>query len=358
MKTLRLMVDAGRFHADEQETPEFAAALDEAAQILRVGGLVAFPTETVYGLGANALDAAAVESIFQAKGRPKWDPIIVHVGTIEMARELVSAIPDSAMRLIGAFWPGPLTLLLPRSAAVPDIVTAGRPLVGLRMPSHPVALELIRRAGVPIAAPSANRFSHVSPTTAEHVLHDLDGRIDAVLDAGPTLHGVESTVLDPNQTPMLIYRPGAVTREMIRKVGGPVEVFESPAKLRDTPAEALPSPGVGLRHYAPRARLVLIESAGTTQEIAARITHAALENACDRIGVMLPAGIPVHEELFALRIFGWGRWDAPAEMAQLLYAGLRSLDEQECSVILCPLPPHDGIGVAIRDRLVKAGSRE
>jgi L-threonylcarbamoyladenylate synthase len=189
-------------------------------------------------------------------------------------------------------------------------------------------------------------------------LRDLDGRIDAVLDAGPTLHGVESTVLDPNQIPMLIYRPGAVTREMIREVGGPVEVFESPAKLRETLAEALPSPGVGLRHYAPRARLVLIESVGTVQEIAARITHAALENACDRVGVMLPAGIPIPEELFALRIFGWGRWDAPDEMAQLLYAGLRLLDDQECSVILCPLPPQDGIGVAIRDRLFKAGARE
>jgi L-threonylcarbamoyladenylate synthase len=299
-----------------------------------------------------------VERIFAAKGRPKWDPIIVHVSSLEMLCELVTAVPDSAISLIDAFWPGPLTLLLPRSAAVPDVVTAGRPLVGLRMPSHPVALELIRRAGVPIAAPSANRFSHVSPTTAEHVLQDLDGRIDAVLDAGPALHGVESTVLDPNTRPMLIYRPGAITQEMIRSVAGPVEVFAGPAQLRETPAEALPSPGVGLRHYAPRARLVLIDSAGTAQEIAARITHSALENACERVGVMLPAGIPLPEELFALSIFGWGRWDAPEEMAQSLYAGLRALDELECTVILCPLPPHEGIGVAIRDRLVKAGKRK
>jgi L-threonylcarbamoyladenylate synthase len=353
VKTLRFMVDA-----DQQGTPGFAAALDEAAQILRAGGLVALPTETVYGLGANALDAAAVERIFAAKGRPKWDPIIVHVSSLEMARELVSAVSDSAARLMQAFWPGPLTLLLPRSAAVPDIVTAGRPLVGLRMPSHPVALELIRRSGVPIAAPSANRFSHVSPTTAAHVLRDLDGRIDAVLDAGPALHGVESTVLDPHQRPMLIYRPGAITQEMIDNVAGEVEIYSEPKSPRDTPAEALPSPGVGLRHYAPRARLVLIESAGTGAEIAARITHAALENACDRMGVMLPAGIPVPEELFALPIFNWGRWDSPDEMAQSLYAGLRALDEQGCSVILCPLPPHDGIGVTIRDRLRKAGTRE
>jgi L-threonylcarbamoyladenylate synthase len=352
VKTLRLTVDANK-----QETSEFAAALDEAAQILRAGGLVAFPTETVYGLGANALDGIAVERIFAAKGRPKWDPIIVHVSSLDMARQLVSAVPDSATPLMEAFWPGPLTLLLPRSAAIPDVVTAGRPLVGLRMPSHPVALELIRRAGVPIAAPSANRFSHVSPTTAEHVFHDLDGRIDAVLDAGPALHGVESTVLDPNQIPMLIYRPGAVTREMIGEVAGPVEIYAGPAELRETPAEALPSPGVGLRHYAPKARLVLVESTGTAAEIAARITHAALENACDRMGVMLPAGIPVPEELFALPIFNWGRWSAPDEMAQSLYAGLRALDEQDCTVILCPLPPHEGIGVAIRDRLEKAGNK-
>lgn len=358
MKTLRLKAFTGEVNANNHETPDFAAALDEAARILRAGGLVAFPTETVYGLGANALDAGAVERIFAAKGRPKWDPIIVHVSSLEMARELVSNIPDSAARLIEAFWPGPLTLLLPRSAAVPDVVTAGRPLVGIRMPSHPVALELIRRAGVPIAAPSANRFSHVSPTTAEHVLHDLDGRIDAVLDAGPTLHGVESTVLDPNQKPMVIYRPGAITAEMIRDIAGSAENYATSAELKETPAQALPSPGVGLRHYAPRARLILIESGGTGAEIASRITHAALTNECDRVGIMLPAGIPLPEELFALPIFNWGRWDAPDEMAQSLYAGLRALDEQNCTVILCPLPPHEGIGVAIRDRLGKARTRK
>jgi len=324
---------------------------------------VALPTETVYGLGANALDAAAVERIFAAKERPKWDPIIVHVSSLEMARGLVCAIPESAMRLIEAFWPGPLTLLLPRSAAVPDVVTAGRPLVGLRMPAHPVALELIGRAGVPIAAPSANRFSHVSPTTAAHVLRDLDGRIDAVLDAGPALHGVESTVLDPNPSPMLIYRPGAVTREMIRNAAGPVEIFLGPTELRESPVEALPSPGVGLRHYAPKARLILLEVSAkepepAATELASRIAQTAREFAGELVGVMLPAGIAAPEGSASLRIFNWGRWDAPKEMAQSLYAGLRALDEQGCTAILCPLPPHQGIGVAIRDRLRKAGTRE
>src|SRR5271166_2524667 len=177
-----------------------------------------------------------------------------------MLDELVTGVPEAARKLMAAFWPGPLTLLLPRSAAVPDVVTAGRPLVGIRMPAHPVALKLIQRAGVPVAAPSANLFGHTSPTTAQHVLDDLDGRIDAVLDAGPTPRGVESTVLDSSTTPMVIYRPGAVTAEQIREVAGPVEMYRGGGALRETPAEALPSPGVGMRHYAPRARLVLVEA--------------------------------------------------------------------------------------------------
>ena len=342
---------------DNLETAESAAALDEAARIVRAGGLVAMPTETVYGLGANALDRQAVERIFAAKQRPAWDPIIVHVDGAGMARELVTEAPEAALRLMDAYWPGPLTLLLPRTAAVPDVVTAGRPLVGLRVPSHPVALALIRRAGTPIAAPSANRFSHVSPTTAEHVLHDLDGRIDAVLDAGPALHGVESTVLDPGRSPMLIYRPGAVTAQMIERVAGPVEVFEGGA-VRESPAEALPSPGVGMRHYAPRARLVLLEATESdcgraANELAVLIDEAVRGNLSKSVGVMLPEGIAAPAEAAALKVFRWGSWDAPETMAQLLYAGLRWLDEQGCTVIVCPLPAHTGIGAAIRDRLSK-----
>ena len=221
MKTLRLVVDPA--HLD---TVDARQSLERAAQILRAGGLVALPTETVYGLGANALDPLAVEKIFQAKQRPAWDPVIVHISSLAMLEGLVTEIPEPARKLMHAFWPGPLTLLLPRTAAVPDAVTAGRPLVGVRMPSHPVALQLIRRAGVPVAAPSANTFGHISPTTAAHVLEDLDGRIDAVLDAGSTSHGIESTVLDPCQSPMVIYRPGAVTAQQICDTAGAVEVFQ------------------------------------------------------------------------------------------------------------------------------------
>ncbi|MGA2276139.1 MAG: L-threonylcarbamoyladenylate synthase [Terracidiphilus sp.] len=345
MKTLRLLVDAG--HLDTAEAEE---TLERGAQILRAGGLVALPTETVYGLGANALDAAAVERIFAAKQRPAWDPVIVHIADEAMLDGLVERVPDAARKLLEAYWPGPLTLLLPRTAAVPDLVTAGRPLVGVRMPAHPVALALIRRAGVPVAAPSANTFGHISPTTAQHVLADLEGRIDAVIDAGATEHGVESTVLDPSRRPLRIYRPGAVTALQIRAVAGAVEIYRE-AGVQAQPREALPSPGVGLRHYAPRAKLMLIEA--ELDELAARLADAARSQAGERVGVMLPEGLSA--PVSAATVFAWGRWVAPEELAQRLYSGLRALDEAGCSVILCPLPPDKGIGAAIRDRLLKAG---
>jgi L-threonylcarbamoyladenylate synthase len=347
VKTLRFMVDA-----EDLKTASAVDALERVAQIVRAGGLVALPTETVYGLGANALDAAAVGRIFEAKQRPKWDPVIVHIADVAMLDGLVVEVPEMARKLMKVFWPGPLTLLLKRTKAVPDAVTAGRALVGVRMPAHSVALELIRRAGVPVAAPSANLFGHTSPTTAQHVLDDLDGRIDAVLDAGATGLGVESTVLDACQSPMMIYRPGAVTAEEIRAVAGPVETFRN-EMLRDTPREAMPSPGVGVRHYAPKARVVLVE--GEAAEIEIRLADAAAQWDGERVGVMLPAGITAPAGTMA---FAWGRWDAPEELAHALYAGLRELDAQGCTVIVCPVPLGEGMVAAIRDRLMKAGNRE
>lgn len=346
MSTLRLSVDPARL-----SEPEVQAALSRAAEILRAGGTVALPTETVYGLGANALDGVAVEKIFIAKQRPAWDPVIVHVCDERMLDAVAAKLPERARKLIAAFWPGPLTLLLPRSAAIPDCVTAGRPLVGVRMPAHPVALELIRLAGVPVAAPSANLFGRISPTTADHVLADLDGRIDAVIDAGPTVHGVESTVLDPNREPMLIYRPGAITAEQIRAVAGPVEIFQSAAPLEATPREALPSPGVGLRHYAPKARLILVES--EPEGLGRRIAGAAAGAPGERVGVLLPADIDAPPMPRAI-VCAWGRWSAPEEMARTLYAALRELDALGCTAIVCPVPPAEGVGAAIRDRLLKA----
>jgi L-threonylcarbamoyladenylate synthase len=355
MQTLRLVIDPERI-----QEPESQRVLDEAAAILRRGGTVALPTETVYGLGANALNASAVAAIFEAKQRPDWDPLIVHVCDEAMLARLVDGISEAARKLMQAFWPGPLTLLLPRSSAVPDAVTAGRPLVGVRMPAHPVALELIRRAGVPIAAPSANRFGHTSPTTAAHVLDDLDGRIDAIIDAGPTALGLESTVLYPGASPMIVYRPGAITLEQIRQVAGPVEHFVEQPVLAAAPRASLPSPGVGVRHYAPNARLILVETCDVEADLGKQLRMLALENREEHLGILLPAGIvdgDVEPFGAAVEVFEWGRWAHPEELAQRLFAGLRHLDALGCTVILCPIPPEQGIGAAIRDRLRKAASK-
>ena len=317
------------------------ADLERAAALLQSGGTVAFPTETVYGLGANALDAAAVAKIFDAKQRPAWDPLIVHLADVAVLAEVAEVGQELEARvraLAEAFWPGPLTLLLPRTRAVPDAVTAGRPLVGVRVPAHPVALELLRLAGVPVAAPSANTFGHTSPTTAAHVLADLDGRIDAVVDGGATAVGVESTVLDPQE--MMIYRPGAVTAAQIKAVCGvAVRMYAAPQET--VPHEALPAPGVGIRHYAPRAKVVLVE--GSAEAVAKAVGS--------NVGVMLPDG---WEAPAGAVVFAWGDWGSAEELAARLFAGLRALDELGVAEIVCPMPASDGIGQAIRDRLEKA----
>jgi L-threonylcarbamoyladenylate synthase len=332
--------------------------LKRAAEILRGGGTVALPTETVYGLGANALDVLAIAKVFAAKQRPSWDPLIVHISDTEMLRQVVARAPQSAAKLIAAFWPGPLTLLLPKGDSVPDAVTAGRPRVGVRMPQHPVAQALIREAGVPIAAPSANRFGRTSPTTAEHVAEDLDGRIDAILDSGETIHGLESTVIDVCEDPCIIYRPGVISLEEIRAVGVDVVMFrEVAAKNAGEPA-SLPSPGVGLRHYAPRAKLILIDGHGEAQIAAfGRALEQAQQNGAVP-GLMLPDAFESAANGSRAIIYYWGKWSDAEELAQRLFAGLRSLDKEGATVIVCPLPTAAGIGMAIRDRLLKAARKE
>ncbi|GAC1427747.1 MAG: L-threonylcarbamoyladenylate synthase [Acidobacteriaceae bacterium] len=324
------------------------ATVRRAAEILRGGGTVAFPTETVYGLGANALDAEAVGKIFAAKQRPGWDPLIVHVDGRAML-ERVATVPPGATEnavaaLMAAFWPGPLTLLLPRTAEVPDAVTAGRELVGVRSPAHPVARELIRLAGVPVAAPSANRFGHTSPTTAAHVLADLDGRIDAVLDGGAARVGVESTVLDVAQ--LLIYRPGAVTAQQISDVlGMEVRVVEGDQSMG---AASRVSPGLGMRHYAPNAQVALVSG---EQAMVAEVRRHAAED----VGVMLPDGWSTGG---AGAVFRWGPWNDAEVLARLLFFGLRFLEDRGVRVIVCPLPEKGELAEAIRDRLGKAAKAE
>src|SRR5271163_1608763 len=353
MKTLRFPIDP-----DNLNSGSARAAIETAAAILRDGGLVAFPTETVYGLGANALSSDAVEKIFIAKQRPAWDPVIVHIADSTMlALAAQTPAPEGAARkLMDRFWPGPLTLLLPKADQVPPIVTAGRLLVGVRMPAHPVTRALINAARLPVAAPSANSFGCVSPTLAAHVLQDLDGRIDAVLDAGETTHGLESTVVDASQTPIVLYRPGAISIESIRAVCGDVTEWKPPQTASKTPPESLPSPGAGIRHYAPRARLVAIdERDGNSEALYDAVREAGSRYSC--VGVLLPENHPaaarIRRELKAV-IFDWGRLDDPEQLAHRLFAGIRSLDQSGVDIILCPLPVPGGIRDAIRDRLLKA----
>ena len=325
-----------------------------AAELLRSGRTVAFATETVYGLGANALSTEAVEEIFIAKQRPAWDPLIVHGYSLAQLAE-ITEIPEHAKArveaLAKAFWPGPLTLLLPRNAKVPDAVTAGRPLVGVRVPAHQTALLLLQEAQVPVAAPSANTFGHTSPTTAAHVLADLDGRIAAVLDAGPTPVGIESTVLDPCRTPMVLYRPGAVTAEQIEQATGvAVQVF-APA-LTQTPQESLPSPGVGIRHYAPHAKLVLTE--GNPQVLLETLRDMLIQTT-KPIGVILPLGWPTDSRAMNEP---WADWNDPSGLAAMLFAAMRALDDRGVVVMLCPKPAPGGVADAILDRLQKAAKEE
>ena len=244
--------------------PSFSAVSDEeiqhAAALLRSGKLVAFPTETVYGLGANALDADAVARIFEVKGRPNTSPVIVHVGDREMATKIAASWPPAAQMLTQKFWPGPLTLVLSKTAVVSDIVTAGLPTVGVRMPAHQLALALIRAAQVPIAAPSANRFTHLSPTTAEHVREGLGDRVDYILDGGPCYVGIESTVLSLAGHIPVIWRPGGISRQQIEEVIGPVITG------KHAPEGPHESPGMHLRHYSPRTPVFLVEAGRVPQE--------------------------------------------------------------------------------------------
>ncbi len=358
-KTLRLPVDP-----DAIDSAASTASLTRAAEILRAGGTVAFPTETVYGLGANALDQAAVEAIFVAKQRPAWDPLIVHVVSKEQLQQVTGDIPVNGVLLMNAFWPGPLTLLLPKSLSIPAIVTAGRARVGVRMPRHPVARRLIELAGVPVAAPSANTFGKTSPTRAEFVFEDLDGRIDAVIDSGETALGLESTVVDVCEEPPVLYRPGMVTLKQLQSICPTVVAYREP---QDSPSEprALPSPGVGLKHYSPRARLILTEWLRATdpagaESLAESLVKAArpLQAQGEVVGIMLPTGLNSGCELVdgepPLLIFRWGDFADQDQLAQRLFAGLRELDAAGATIIVCPLPQGAGLGAAIRDRLLKA----
>jgi L-threonylcarbamoyladenylate synthase len=327
------------------------SAIQRAADLLRAGALVAFPTETVYGLGANALDADAVQGIFAAKERPAYDPLIVHLADAEQLSQVVRAVPPIALALGERFWPGPLTLVLPRADAIPDIVTAGGETVAVRVPSHPVAHALIHAAGVPVAAPSANRFGQLSPTRAEDVLADLEGRVALILDAGPTPVGVESTVLSLVTSVPTILRPGGVSREALQAVLGPVDIVERPVEPK---SEAVTSPGTILHHYAPEARLVLYRGPRLSMLTVMRDAAQRLHDQGERVGLLLAEeDLPFFSGLPAI-LRAAGPLDDVKSVAQRLFATLRALDAADVDVVLARDFGEEGLGLAVRDRLTRA----
>ncbi|MGE5194536.1 MAG: L-threonylcarbamoyladenylate synthase [Deltaproteobacteria bacterium] len=317
--------------------------IDRAAAILRGGGLVAFPTETVYGLGAHALDERAVARVFEVKGRPRFDPLIVHIADVDWVARLAEWFPPQARDLAERFWPGPLTLVVSKKPIVPDLVTAGSPTVALRIPDHPLAEELLRAADLPLAAPSANPFGRISPTTAEHVREQLGDRIDLILDGGPCRVGIESTVLQLTEGRPVLLRPGGTTLEEIQKVVG--EVFVPVAAPVGSPQEGLASPGSLPQHYAPRTPLVVrgreTASVGERESAkGARVGLLAFRSGGDvspfaRVEVLSAEG-DLHEA------------------AANFFAALRRLDAAGLDLIVAELLPEAGLGRAVNDRLRRA----
>jgi L-threonylcarbamoyladenylate synthase len=300
-------------------TPDESAAVDHAVEVLRRGGLVALPTETVYGLGADASNEQAVRRIFAVKGRPADHPLIVHVAHPANLESWASTVPPAAALLAEACWPGPLTVLVPRAAHVLDAVTGGRPTVGVRVPAHPLTTAVLERFGGGVAAPSANRFGRVSPTTAEHVRRDLGDDVDLVLDGGPCPIGVESTIVDCSVDPPQILRPGGIPREQIEQLlAGRVAAGSGPSRAS----------GMLTSHYAPKCQVLLADGAETLERLVAEHPDAAV--------------IGVGSDLVAY--------------AQGLYDWLRRADDEHRSVVVALMPPPLGLGHAIRDRLVKAAA--
>jgi L-threonylcarbamoyladenylate synthase len=340
----------------DTSVPGWDKQLDDAAQCLKSGGLVAFPTETVYGLGANALDEKAVEKIYLAKGRPADNPLIVHVADTQVIGRLTSNVPEAAPMLMDAFWPGPLTLVMPKSTLVPSIITGGLDTVGIRMPSNPIALTLIKKAGISVAAPSANSSGRPSPTLAKHVIEDLSGKVDFIIDGGSTRVGVESTVLDITVNPPMILRPGGVTIEQLHKLitGIRADKSLSSAHLENSVPR---SPGMKYRHYSPNATLLLVQ--GPPELVASEIGRRAelYNNEGSLVGILSTEEMAAlyDSSLYAYcKILSLGSRKEPESLAANLFRCLREFDEKGVDIILAEAPDISGIGQAVMNRLVKA----
>ncbi|MCL2810517.1 MAG: L-threonylcarbamoyladenylate synthase [Clostridia bacterium] len=336
-----------------QFLPATSTAISQAADLLRDGQAVAFPTETVYGLGADALRPEAVLRIFAAKGRPADNPLIVHVAEVADVEPLVARIDARARLLMERFWPGPLTLVLPKAARVPNQVTAGLDTVAVRLPAHPVALALIREASRPIAAPSANRSGRPSPTTARHVYEDMNGRIPMILDGGACAVGVESTVLDLTEEMAVVLRPGGVTLEALRELLGEVRV--DAAALAPLKKEIAPrSPGMKYKHYAPDATVVIVSGTEEGRAVLASRLYDEAKVAGERAVILAPAE---QRCAYGPRVFrALGRSGKPGEAAAQLFAALRELDAQGFQRIIAEAVEAEGIGLAVMNRLCRAAN--
>ncbi|SMB88163.1 translation factor SUA5 [Desulfonispora thiosulfatigenes DSM 11270] len=328
------------------------SSIEIAADLLKKGEIIGFPTETVYGLGANGLDEKAIEKIYRAKGRPSDNPLILHIDSEEMLKTLVTTISAETKKIIREFWPGPLTLVLPKSKIVPSIITAGLDTVAVRMPAHKVALKLIKKTGLPIAAPSANLSGKPSPTTAEHVWHDLAGKIAGIIDAGPTGIGVESTVLDLSGEIPTILRPGGVTREQLRSLIGRVE-YDPALKNKD---ELPRSPGMKYTHYSPDAEVILVSDI-------AKLHDCAQEDISKGLKVGLMISEEGHKEIKdniskEVKIEKLGSRKRLEEATAQVYGALRKLDGEKVNIIYVEMFPEEGIGVALMNRLIKAAGEK
>lgn len=354
----RMTVETKLWSYLHMEAREQERAVEEAAAMLKQGGVVAFPTETVYGLGADARSTEAVERIFAAKGRPSDNPLIVHIARMEQLEPLAIHVSDVEKRLMERFWPGPLTLVLPlRAGAVSPRVTAGLDTVGVRMPGHDLALKLIAAAGVPLAAPSANRSTRPSPTTAQHVMEDLAGRIAGVLDGGAAGIGLESTVVrvDSDGARIHVLRPGGVTASQLQAAAPEAVIVAADAAAAAT--ESIPrSPGMKYAHYAPKGRLTVVRSANPDEPgRAVRYIREELERlraAGETTGVLSFTATAYLADIVAR----CGSLEQPEESARLLYTALRRFDEAGATVILAESVPEEGLGQAIMNRLRKAAA--
>lgn len=329
----------------------FCQVIEEAALVIKKGGTVAFPTETVYGLGANALDEHAVKKIFVAKGRPQDNPLIIHVAD-KAIESYVMGIPPIAKRLMEAFWPGPLTIIFNKSAIVPDVTSANLQTIGIRMPNHPIALALIQASGVPIAAPSANRSGKPSPTTLEHCVRDLEGRVDYILGGPVTEVGLESTIVDCTVDPPVVLRPGSITLEQLRLFDPRIDLVQQPLKENEPPK----SPGMKYRHYAPNAPLQLIQDDdGMVDTIRMLCDKYTAEG--KRVGILATEETKGYYPHSAF-IYTLGSRKNLAEVGQKLYDGLRKMDEEGVDIILSETFPETGLGIAIMNRLKKAMTKK